>query len=89
MAPDMHLVAWSFLNVATATAARTMLTRDFDLVSDLLVSRVGDSRRLDPNGGLLVGRFHSDVLDAVRAAVADAGGTVEVDLLDDRRLENS
>ena len=83
MAPNMHLVAASFLDVATAAAAATTLTTAFHPHDKLYVSPLGRTPRASLGRGLVVGRFHADVLAAVRAAVEDAGGTVEIDMLED------
>jgi hypothetical protein len=74
-----HLLAASFANEAAAEAALSHLLRRFGgHHEEIRVSPLG--RASDPTGpgAVLAGRFEDDVLDAVRAAVEAAGGSIIV-----------
>jgi hypothetical protein len=83
MAPNVRILAVSFATDTIATAAAAMLNRAFDPVDGMEFAPFGPQNYPGRDRSVLVGRFQEDVIDAVRAAVRQAGGTIEVDLPED------
>ena len=85
MATDVQILAVSFLTSTAATTAAAMLTRVFDPARPIELAPLGKPSYPTPIRSLLVGRFRLAVIDAVRIAVEEAGGTIEMDLAEDHR----
>jgi hypothetical protein len=85
MASDIQILAVSFVNEAAASAAAAMLAKDFDPTRPIELAPLGKPFYPTPIRSLLVGRFRLDVIVAVRTAVEQAGGTIEMDLAEDSR----
>lgn len=83
MAPSIRLVAMSFATDAAAASAATMLTQTFRMVDGMEIAPLAQPSYPVRERAMMVGRFHEDVIAAVRQAVEDAGGTIEMDMPED------
>jgi hypothetical protein len=83
MAPNVRLLAISFASGTIAAAAAAMLNRAFEPVDGMELAPFGRQNYPGRSRSMLVGRFQEDVIDAVRFAVKQGGGTIEVDLPED------
>jgi hypothetical protein len=75
----MRILAASFETVDAATRALQALGRRFDTATSLEIAPLGHAGRSSGPGMVLAGRFEEDVIEAVRVAVRELGGTVVVD----------
>lgn len=80
MAPNVQLLAISFPDAASAATAEAMLVRVFGPGGSMHMAPLGEASYPVRERSLLVGRFQDDVIAAVRAAVREAGGTIEMDI---------
>lgn len=83
MAPNVRVLAVTFLDVASARAAAAMLVRIFSPIGAVRLAPLGRASYPSKPGTLLTARFSDDVVGAVRDAVEAAGGTVEMDVPED------
>jgi hypothetical protein len=84
MAPHVRLLAVSFLDRDAARSAATMLAASFDPTEDVQVVPLGQASYPARTRSLVVGHFMEDVIVAVRSAVKDVGGRIEMDVPEDR-----
>ena len=83
MAPSIRVLAVSFPTEVAARSAAAMLTRVFPLTREIRVAPLGEASYPVHARGVVVARFHEDVLAAVLEAVHEAGGTVEMSMPED------
>jgi hypothetical protein len=79
MSPS-RLLAVSFPDQAAAQAAAGIIDARFSPNGGIHVAALGFATYPTPSGGVLTGWFRDDVITAVRSAVEELGGTVEIDL---------
>jgi hypothetical protein len=84
MAPLHRVLAVSFVDQASARVAADLITERVPGVDTVFVAPLGHAHYPSPTGGLLSARFAVDVIDTVRAVVEAAGGTVEMDVAEER-----
>jgi hypothetical protein len=75
----MRILAASFLTEESAVRALDALDRQFRATSSIRIAPFGHTGGVQGPSMLLAGRFDDHVIEAVRAAVAELGGTVIVD----------
>jgi hypothetical protein len=75
----MRIFAASFLTEESAVQALEALDRQFHASSSIRIAPFGHTGGAQGPSMLLAGRFEDHVIDAVRAAVHELGGTVLVD----------
>jgi hypothetical protein len=77
-------LAVSFVDQASAQAAADRITEQIPGVDTVFVAPLGHAHYPSPTGGLLSARFAEDVIDTVRAVVQAGGGTIEIDVGEER-----
>lgn len=82
MSPS-RLIAVSFADEASAHAAAKVINARFGPGGGIHVAPRGFATYPTPSGGVITAWFRDDVVAAVRAAVEEMGGTIEVDLDED------
>jgi hypothetical protein len=75
----MRIFAASFLTEESAVQALEALDRRFRASSNIRIAPFGHTGGVEGPSMLLAGRFEDHVIDAVRVAIAELGGTVLVD----------
>lgn len=78
----MRIFAASFLTEDSAATALEALSRRFRSHSSIRIAPLGHTSGAAGPSMVLAGRFEDDVIDAVRLAIAELGGTVLVDAED-------
>ena len=75
----MRIIAASFDTEDLAARALQALGRRFDAAVPIQIAPLGHAGRGSGPRMVLAGAFEDDVIDAVRSAVSELGGTVVVD----------
>lgn len=75
-----RLLAVSFADEAMAQAAAIAISTRFGSDGGIHVAELGFATYPTPKGGVMTGWFQEDAIAAVRAAVEELGGTIEIDL---------
>jgi hypothetical protein len=84
MVPANRVLAVSFADQASAHAAADLIAHYLGRADGVHVAPLGHPEYPSPSGGVLTARFEERVIEAVRNVVEAAGGTVEMDVAEDR-----